>query len=110
MNLDELTLGQVKEISKYVGGAKEHPYCVGEAYLIRTVTHYYTGKIVKVFDAELLLSDGAWVADTGRYNEAITKGTLSEVEPIVGEFVIGRGAIIDAVKWPNNIPLPRNVK
>jgi hypothetical protein len=88
----------------------DHPYDVGSAYLIRTMTHYYTGRLRSVYQSELLLDDAAWIADTGRYADALVSGKLNEVEPIVGPVVIGRGAIVDAVKWPNNIPLPRDQK
>jgi hypothetical protein len=87
---------------------KSGPYQIGMAYLIRTVTHYYTGRLIAVYPQELLLDNAAWVADTGRYSAAFQSGDLCEVEPIVGPCIIGRGAVIDAVQWPN--ALPRSVK
>lgn len=114
MDINELTLGQIKEIQAMACGTKapqqSNPYEIGAPYLIRCVTHYYTGRMVAVCQQELILEDAAWIPDTGRYNEAIKSGQVSEVEPIVGPLIIGRGAVIDAVKWPNNIPLPREVK
>lgn len=85
-----------------------HPYTTGKNYLIRTVTHYYTGTLVGVYKDELVLKDAAWIADTGRFNEALAKGTLSEVEPIPHEVIIGRGSIVDANLWVHL--LPRDVK
>ena len=83
----------------------EHPYHVGQAYFIRTVTMYYIGKLVAVYPQELVLADAAWIADTGRFHQAMTTGTLAEVEPFgVGEVVIGRGAIVDACLWSHPIP------
>jgi len=85
--------------------SKSHPYEVGKAYLIRTVTHYYTCKIVKVFPQELLVSDAAWIADTGRFSTALETGVLSEIEPIKGrKIVIGRSAIVDAIPWSKALP------
>lgn len=112
MNLDDLTLGQIKEIKSMAckTDSGSHPYTINDPYLIRTVTHYYTGRLVAVYAQELLLEDAAWIADTGRYHKALETGELSEVEPIKGPVIVGRGAIIDAAKWPNNIPLPRVVK
>lgn len=87
----------------------EHVYKIGKPYLIRTVTHYYTGKLVAVTDQELLLEDAAWIADTGRFHQAVRDGVLSEVEPYpAGQVIIGRGAIVDAMLWPHK--LPREVK
>src|SRR5574341_1053677 len=64
--------------------------------LMLTVTMYYTGKLRQVTAQELVLTDAAWIADTGRFSEALRTGTLSEVEPFPeGQVVIGRGAIVD---------------
>lgn len=96
--------------SKAKGPVTGLPYKLGQPYLVRTVTHYYTGRLTWVGTQELILADAAWIADTGRYHKALETGELSEVEPIKGPCIVGRGAIIDAVEWPNNIPLPRAVK
>lgn len=109
MNIDELTVGQIKELKAlflhnrgYVSTL--HPYKMGEKYLIRTVTHYYIGVLKEVFEQELLLSSASWIADTGRYYDALKSGKLNEVEPILGDAVIGRGAIIEAVVWYHDVP------
>lgn len=110
MNIDELTLGQIKEIQGMCGSkaSKSHPYTIGKNYFIRTVTHYYTGRLAWVGDQELVLEEAAWIADTGRFNEALKNCELSEVEPYPGNAIIGRGAICDASLWEG--PLPRGVK
>lgn len=81
-----------------------NPYEIGKSYLIRTVTHYLTGKLEEVGDKELVLSTAAWIADTGRFHNALRDGTLSEVEPMPGRVIVGRGAIVDVSEW--NHPLP----
>lgn len=68
------------------------------------MTHYYTGRLVRVFPQEIVLEDAAWIADTGRYADALKNGTLKEVEPIEGLCIVGRGAIIDAVPWKHALP------
>lgn len=76
------------------------PYRIGANYLIRTVTNYYTGKLDAVYPQELLLSCAAWIADTGRWSQAVASGILQEVEPYppgIG-VIVGRGSIIDAVE------------
>lgn len=87
-----------------------NPLQVGNPVLIRTVTFIYTGRIVGLDAREIVLEDAAWVADTGRFNEAVSKGTnvLNEVEPYVGDVAVGRGSIVDATLWIG--PLPRDVK
>jgi hypothetical protein len=84
--------------------AKSTFFVVGRAYLVRTVTHYYTGRLVAVNDAELLLEDAAWIADTGRYADSLASGSLGEVEPMQGNLILSRGAIVDAVEWKHALP------
>lgn len=50
-----------------------------------------TGKLEKVFDNELLLSNAAWIADTGRFHNAVKDGSFDEVEPFVNDVIVGRG-------------------
>jgi hypothetical protein len=85
----------------------DHPYKVGSNYFIRTVTHHYTGKLVAVYTQELLLAEVAWIADDGRFMQAVSGGEWREVEPYPdgSEVVIGRGSILDAVVI--STPLPR---
>ena len=113
MSGDELTIGQGKELMKMAGGTNaglpEHPYQVGKNYFIRCVTHYYTGRLVQVTAQELVLEDAAWIADTGRFTQAMESGDFSEVEPYPAErLILGRGAVVDAVQvsWS----LPKNQK
>ena len=81
---------------------------VGEKYFIRTVTMHVVGKLEKMDDKELLLSSCAWVADSGRFHNALKDGTLSEVEPFVDDVIVNRTAVIDATKWRHALPLVQN--
>lgn len=105
--IDELTIKEVKQIQSLLKGSEEktsHPYQVGQNYFIRTVTHYYTGKLEKVTAKELVLSDAAWIADTGRFHDALKTGKLNEIEPFIEPIIVGRGAIIDAFRWTHELP------
>lgn len=81
---------------------------IGEAVIIRSVTHYYTGRLVAVADGYLILDDAAWIADTGRWSQALATGTLSEVEPYPGRCYVSSGAVVDIAPWAHE--LPRAVK
>jgi hypothetical protein len=113
MNIDELTIGQVKQINSWtlrmLNSDDEdpiwQPFSIGEAYLIRTVTHITIGVVEAVGEKEILMRDASWIADTGRYHNALKDGTLSEVEPYVSDVIIGRGAIVDATRWLHDLPL-----
>jgi len=97
----------VKKSSKKV----ERVLRKGNKVLIRTVSYFLTGEIVHMDDKFLLLKDSAWVADTGRFNEALKTGVLNEVEPVYTEDTLAEvslGAIVDSFTWDH--PLPREVK
>lgn len=110
MDINSLTIGQIKEIQSLIGVAhQEHGYKIGANYLIRTVTMIQTGRLVAVTQQELVLEDAAWIADTGRFSEALEKGSFSEVEPFPdGRVIVGRGAVIDATEI--KFKIPRSVK
>jgi hypothetical protein len=84
------------------------PWRVGECYIIRTVTYHLVGRLIWVGPLELVLEDAAWVADSGRWSEALRTGKLSVVEPFLAAVIVGRGSITDATAWPH--PLPRDTK
>ena len=102
MEIDKLTIGEAKELAKMFQNTAipedNAHWVIGKAYLIRTVTMIQTGRLVKVTDKELVLEDAAWIADTGRFSDAIVSLNFNEVEPFPdGLVIVGRGAIIDAV-------------
>ena len=101
MNINDFTIGQIKEISNYLpqcntSAQPESIWTIGEKYLIRTVTMIITGKLQKLGKTELLLSDAAWVADTGRFYNNLKSCEFEEVEPFINDVIVGRGSIIDA--------------
>jgi len=82
----------------------ECPYVVGQNYLIRTVTMIQVGKLERVTDKELILSDASWIADTGRFGQCLAKGTFDEVEKLPDSVIVSRGAIVDAHKFNHELP------
>ena len=109
MDIDSLTVKEIKHIQSLLKGPETaSPYRVGENYFIRTVTHHYTGNLIRVTPKELVLKDAAWIADDGRFMNALKEGKLNEIEPFQDDVVIGRGAVLDATIWRH--PLPREQK
>lgn len=102
MDIDKLTLGELKQLTAMFGGAGQRDdsaWEVGKCYLIRTVTMIDTGRLVAVTPQELVLEDAAWIADTGRFAQAVEKAEFGEVEPFpAGRVIVGRGSVIDAVQ------------
>lgn len=108
-NIDDLTWRQIREVSALCGsGTDNSAWEIGKNYLIRTVTMIDTGRLVAVTSHELVLEDAAWIADTGRFAQAVSDAEFSEVEPFpAGRIIIGRGSVIDAVLIKK---LPRSQK
>ncbi len=84
--------------------ADDSIWVVGKKYFIRTVTMHVSGRLLKVTDKELLLEGAAWIADSGRFHDALVSGSFSEVEPFVNPIGVGRGAIVDFTEWTHNLP------
>lgn len=101
----ELGLSELRELLKQGGS---HSFECGKAYLIRTVTMFYTGRITVITDSDLVLSDAAWIADTGRFYDCLKHGQASEIEPFIHDVIVPRDKIVDATIWPH--PLPRDQK
>src|SRR2546430_17214148 len=99
--LDDLTIGEVKQLVALFGqpALNDSAWEIGKIYLIRTVTMIDTGRLVAVTPQELVLEDAAWIADTGRFTQAVEKAEFGEVEPFPsGRVIVGRGSVIDAVQ------------
>jgi hypothetical protein len=110
MDIESLTLRECREIARLVGGSGPAvgpgPWEIGVDYIIRTVTMTVTGRLVAVHAQELVLQDAAWIADSGRWADALRTGEFAEVEPFPeGCVIVGRGAVVDACRL--STPLPR---
>ena len=98
----------IKQPQPEIISADVAPWQIGKNYLIRTVTMIDTGRLVAVTSTELVIEDAAWIADTGRFSDAIKSCIFGEVEPFPdGQLIIGRGAVIDAIQIDNT---PRSKK
>jgi hypothetical protein len=75
----------------------------GSKVFVRTVTYHSVGEVVKSEEGWLYLKDASWVADSGRFNIALSEGTLSEVE-VVGDMAINCATIVDAFPWRHSLP------
>lgn len=110
IDIDSLTIGEAKQIAKVLpqSSSTSHFFEVGKNYLIRTVTLYYTGHLAAIMDNDLLLTEAAWIVDTGRFSDGLISGVLVEIEPFCDPVIVSRSAIIDATQWRH--PLPRTKK
>lgn len=77
----------------------------GTKVYVRTVTMHYTGRVVDLTDRWLVLEDCSWIADSGRWMQALANGTLSEVEPYPdGAVWVAMGAVLDVSEWLHELP------
>lgn len=81
----------------------ETPFAIGEKYFIRTVTYHTVGRVKNIIGNFLILEDSSWIADSGRFMNAIKEGTLNEVEP-TGETILNIETIVDAFQWRHDLP------
>jgi hypothetical protein len=88
---------------KPLGSTSGTPFEIGKAYLIRTVTMILTGRVIGVVGLFLVIDDAAWVADTGRFSEALKTGKINEVEPAEGNVFVGLSSIIDVYEWNHSL-------
>ena len=76
---------------------------IGKKFFFRTVTYHLTGKVKEVIGSIIELEDAAWIADSGRFNEALKNGTLNEVEPC-GTAFININSLTDFFPWKHELP------
>lgn len=76
---------------------------VGEKYFFRTVTYHMTGRVKRVIGSILELENAAWIADSGRFMNAIKQGKLNEVEP-VGRAYLNINTVVDFFPWKHALP------
>ena len=92
---DSVTLATIKPILE----GEFQPFEIGAVYLIRTVTMIQVGRVVAACKQWVMLEDAAWIADTGRFADALKKWSFNEVEPFPDGIVgVSCGSIIDFVK------------
>jgi len=77
---------------------------VGKKYLIRTVTNYFTGRVINKTDFDIVLEDAAWIPDTGRFSDAVKSGNFTEVEPYQDKVIISKSAIVDMTIIDYDLP------
>ena len=76
----------------------KHLFKIGESYFFRTVTYHYTGKITKINGRFLMLENASWIADSGRFADAIKNEEFDEVEPYDRPVILNMEMIVDVCK------------
>ena len=93
---DQLSEDEQKEINSYED-------LVGGKFFFRTVTYHLVGKVKKMVGRFAYLEDASWIADSGRFMDAIKEGKLNEVEPVGAAFV-NIDTVVDFFPWKHRLP------
>jgi hypothetical protein len=110
MSINDMTIGEFKELQSIFGGnnSKGHFVEAGKAYLFRTVTCIELGLVTEVRGEHVKIEQASWIADTGRYHDALRDGietqSNSEIEPYPDYDIVNMGAVVNYA--PYNHPLP----
>ena len=80
---------------------------VGKQWFFRTVTYHMVGKAVKLCGKFIQLENASWIADSGRFSQAVKSGDFDEVEP-AGICFVNLDTVTDF--FPANYKLPDKQK
>jgi hypothetical protein len=103
VELTEEQMAMLKEKGQEVIEMNDLDSFIGHAWYFRTVTYHLVGRVTKRIGSFLLLEEASWVADSGRFMNAIKDGTLNEVEP-VGPALVNLDTVSDAFPWSHKLP------
>ena len=112
MNIDDLTIGQLREIQSMnlsnTPTKSEHNYgnLLNHNVIVRTVTMIYTGRLEGVTITDLVLNDCSWIPETDRYMQFVENGSIRECEPYPSGLLvyINRGALLDMCELRKELP------
>ena len=94
----EFSLKDIKELIGSDQSIKINPFShwLNKNVFIRSVTHHYTGYLSSlVGDSCGILEKAAWIADDGRFQNALATSEFSEVELFKNSVGINWGAVIE---------------
>ncbi len=105
MNIDEMTVGQLKEIRNLLNlsgsqcSKNRYEFKIGQKVCIRGVTMIYTGIIEEDYEDFIVLSSACWIADSGKWSEFLKDPAKNvneaEMYPKNEKIPISKGVITD---------------
>lgn len=78
----------------------------GQNVYIRTVTYHYTGRLIGTIGDNLVITDAAWIAESGHWSQVLNKGfgSNAEIEPYPDGANVTVGAVVDVSPWLHDLP------
>jgi hypothetical protein len=102
--MQDMTVNELLKAVELMKSVETSFWVPGKNYFIRTVTMHNVGKLVTIDDKEIHLTQASWIADSGRFHDALKSGQFDEIEPFVEDIIINRSAIIDATIFNHDLP------
>ncbi len=105
IEISDETFEKIKDQVLADGGKEINNYqdLIGGKYYFRTVTYHTIGEVKKIVGRFAYLKGASWIADSGRFMNAIKDGTLNEVEP-VGDAFVNLDTVVDFFPWTHKLP------
>ena len=91
---EQLSEDEIKSLSDFIG----------KKMFFRTVTYHLIGKVKSIIGDMFELEQASWVADSGRFMQAISTGSLKEVEPILVPWWVNIKTVTDMGIWNHELP------
>lgn len=67
----------------------------GQGVFMRCVTYHYTGIVVEADNGFVRLKKAAWIAESGRFADAVKNEEFNEVEPYTNDICVNVQSIVD---------------
>ena len=100
---DEVFAKIKDQLGEEFAGIQNYQDLVGKKLYFRAVTYHTVGEVKSIVGRFAFLKNASWVADSGRFMNAIKDGTLSEVEP-VGDAFVNLDTVVDMFPWKHALP------
>jgi len=78
---------------------------IGKKVFLRTVTYHLLGEVTKIIGDLIFLKNTTWVADSGKFSDAIKNGfsTAAELE-YIGDWFVNSKSLTDGGFWKHKLP------
>ena len=84
--------------------SRRHPFKVGDAWFIRTVTFHFVGRVAEITELGLVLEESSHVGwPAARFKEVVMDGKINDTEPLPDGTFVAFGAITDAEPWGHSL-------
>jgi len=102
MNIDDLTLGNIKKLQNLFAGQSASPVEIGKAYVFRTVTMIDIGVVAEVMGNFVRLDNAAWIPSTSRWMDFLKSGSATEIEPFPAGCWLNLDTVVDIAPWAHS--------